>query len=212
MGCDSTVKYVDTFFAGTPLIRGLKVDDRPANYINYICPNEGLGSHWIDTEVLGDDNNCMDNWTATGASSIYWNCHEFDFTLQYNPQKSPPYNTVYATATASNVCGNRTQSYIFIPSYWACNYQQWFFKISPNPAQDFINIHLVKFDEESGSEINCQMNNLEIIDFQGNLKSSISVNNTEAIVNLNGYLNGKYVVRTTVEGQQITGQFFVEKP
>ncbi len=204
-----TVTRQKTFFAGKPIITNIKIDGDPGPFA-YICPNEGLGSHWITVTLQGDADNCVDEWndyntTATNHST----CNEFDFTLQYNPNANPPYNCVWVNVIASNECGVSSQNILACPSYWACDEYEYEFLISPNPASSQVNVQL--YLDKNGEQEQMDFTFLDLIDFQGNLINHFEVSNMSINFDASNLQEGQYYVRTWIDEGYVMGQLLIER-
>lgn len=198
-----------TFFVGRPKITNVKVDGKSGTFV-YICPNDGLGSHWISLSLQGDQNNCIDEWDDFGTTATsYETCTEFDFTLQYNPNNNPPYNCVFVNAIASNECGITTQNIIACPSYWACKDVKYEFEISPNPASTTINVEL--YLDKNGNREQVDFDFIQLIDNHGNMLQSHQVTGQSIQLDVSNLQKGLYYLRTWIDEGYVMEELLIEK-
>ena len=211
-GCGITKIFRDTFFAGKPIIKPLKIDGKPLNSgLNYVCPDDLEGSHYITLSPIGDDDARIDTFEITGAGTSWQGgTNELDFTLKYNGGTSkPPYDCVVIQAYASNACGVTKEVFYVCPSYWACYYNPWFFKLSPNPTDQQTNITLNLKDSNGTSSV-VKMDKFEVIDKTGNIITEIEPESDEYWLNTSNYPNGTYYLRTIIEGSPLMEFFVIE--
>ncbi|HZV71698.1 MAG TPA: T9SS type A sorting domain-containing protein [Saprospiraceae bacterium] len=202
-----------TFFAGKPKFDSVSIDGMipSSSSYNYICPTI-QGSHYVIVTFSGDSDNCVDDWNDFGTTyTSSENCHEFDFTLQYNPLNNPPYNCVYLNIDISNECGTTSKTLIMCPSNNACRRDRSAYKLSitPNPAITEISVQLVLTDEE-GRLTQIPLSNFEIIDSKGNLYKSYKVSDRTAQIDVSNMRNGLYYIRTVIEDNYIMEEFIIE--
>lgn len=204
--CNLTAERSRTFFVGKPIISNVAVNSQMGTIVQ-ICPNDGLGSHYITLTVAGDFDNCVE-WNDFGTTqSSHSTCSSFDFTLQYNPNNYPPYNTVFVNAIASNECGLVSQNIIAVPSYLACRNHWYEFRISPNPASTTVDIELHLYKD---LEIeNAPFQFIEVANNQGNIILTRTVENDFLQLDVSHYPNGFYYIRTTIENQPIIGKLLI---
>ncbi|RMG86560.1 MAG: T9SS C-terminal target domain-containing protein [Bacteroidetes bacterium] len=198
-----------TFFVGRPKITNVKVDGKSGTFV-YICPNDGLGSHWISLSLQGDQNNCIDEWDDFGTTAeSHETCTEFDFTLQYNPNNNPPYNCVFVNAIASNECGITTQNIIACPSYWACKDVKYAFEISPNPASTTVNVEL--YLDKNGNREQVDFDFIQLIDNHGNMLQSHQVTDQSIQLDVSNLQKGLYYLRTWIDEGYVMEELLIEK-
>jgi hypothetical protein len=204
--CNLTAERSRTFFVGKPIISNVAVNSQMGTIVQ-ICPNDGLGSHYITLTVAGDFDNCVE-WNDFGTTqSSHSTCSSFDFTLQSNPNNYPPYNTVFVNAIASNECGLVSQNIIAVPSYLACRNHWYEFRISPNPASTTVDIELHLYKD---LEIeNAPFQFIEVANNQGNIILTRTVENDFLQLDVSHYPDGFYYIRTTIENQPIIGKLLI---
>lgn len=184
-----------TFFIGTPLVTNVVVDGEPGTFV-YVCPTEG--SHYIQVDLIGDPDNCVDEWDdfgTTGTSVAF--CDEFDFTLQYNPNNYPPYNSVFVNVISRNDCGIGSQNVVVIPSYFACDKIRYKLEISPNPAQYYLNARLLLVGNEVEESLPIEL--IQLIDQNGKILLSRTGPNQEIQLDVSNLKPGTYYLRIPVE-------------
>jgi Secretion system C-terminal sorting domain len=187
-----------SFFVGKPKFLSVKVDGNEASSFIYICPNGGLGSHSVLVTLQGDEDGCVDEWDATGVGFDWEGCLEYDFTLQYNPNSSPPYNCVTLDITAENQCGTNTKYIIICPSYGACDRFGFVFQLSPNPAQTIVNVELY-LELEEGLREQSDFDQLQLLDKQGNVLRTYEVPEQSIQLDVSNLKDGMYYLRTWIE-------------
>jgi hypothetical protein len=210
-GCGLTTKLQKTFFTGKPLIKPLKIDGKLLHSgMNYVCPDNIEGSHYITVNPFGDTDGWVDSFQITGAG-VSWQggTNELDFTLQYTGVGNPPYSCAFIQAFASNDCGTTNAVYVVCPSYWACNDNPWFLRLSPNPADDQTNVTL-NLKGSDGSTSVVKMDKFEVIDKTGNLIQEIEPDLDEYWLNTSNFPDGTYFIRTFIEGSPLMELFIVE--
>lgn len=198
-----------SFFVGRPKITNVKIDGKPGTFA-YICPNGGLGSHWISLTLQGDQNNCIDEWDDFGTTATsHETCTEFDFTLQYNPNNYLPYNCVFVNAIASNECGIGSQNIIACPSYRACEEYQYEFEISPNPAITFVNVEL--YLDKNGDREQVDFDFIQLIDNRGNMLQTCQVTGQSIQLDVSNLQKGLYYLRTWIDEGYVMDELLIER-
>ncbi len=173
----------------------------------YVCPTSG--SHYVRVNLTNDSDNCVDLWDDNGtAGSEWWNCLEYDFTLQYNGSNYPPYNTVALDIEASNTsCGADNKQIYFIPSYSACS-GGWRLMADPNPANDKVNIK-VEY-EEDGVKQNVEMEKFELLDFQGNVRIKVKEKKKFLQIKVRDLPQGVYYMKATLGDKILTEPLLIQ--
>ena len=196
------------FYVGLPKIVPKKINGEPLQTMNWICPNAGLGSHWLTVDLVGDEDNCVDDWDASGAGNVYTNCNEFDFTLLSDPYSNPPYFCVFVTVTASNRCGSVNSSFIICPSNNACRPGRYEMKIWPNPvhASAFVKVEVT---DPLTNEL-LEIEEISLLDHNGNLMGIQTVHSKQSEINIAGLQPGIYFVSTVYEGILVIEQLIIK--
>jgi hypothetical protein len=163
--------------------------------------------------LSGDANTCVDAWDDHGtALNSTGNCDEFDFTLKYNAAKNPPYDDVTVTVTASNPCGQTTKNFTFIPTTFSCEVggeNSYQLAIYPNPASDAATVQIFSLATESKEPIDIK--EIEIMDFTGTVVRNVRVEANQATLDLSGLNNGRYYVRTSIEGINVIEKLNIQR-
>lgn len=173
----------------------------------YVCPTSG--SHYVNVNLINDSDNCVDLWDDSGtAGSEWWNCNQYNFTLQYNGSNYPPYNTVALDIEASNTsCGADNKQIYFIPSYSACS-GGWRLMADPNPANDKVNIK-VEY-EEDGVKQNVEMEKFELLDFQGNVRIKVKEKKKFLQIKVRDLPQGVYYMKATLGDKIISEPLLIQ--
>jgi hypothetical protein len=208
VGCDSTRNFSKSFFVGKPTIKPNKIDGNRLTYgMNYVCPDNLEGSHYLSVKLEGDTDGCVDQWKIAGTTSYFPSCKTIDFSLQANSQGW--FSCVFIQAFASNKCGTTEAIYAVCPSEWACEQNPWYFKFSPNPVDDQTIITLNLKVSDNDSKV-MKMDRFEIFDQRGNLIQEVQPELDEYWLNTVNYPKGTYYIRTSIEGSPLMEPFMVE--
>jgi hypothetical protein len=196
-------------FTGRPRIKNVTVDGKPGTFV-YVCPSEGKRKHWINLELEGDFDNCIDEWNDQGTTSTsHKACKEFDFTMIYNPKNFPPYDCAIIRAKASNECGETTQNIVVCPSYWACKDAIYQFEFAPNPASNLVNISLALKEGQNLQQVNFPY--IEILDRQGVIMRRENVSDSSIQLDVSDLPTGLYYVRTWIEDGYVMDNLLIER-
>jgi len=195
-------------FVGLPKIVPKQINGQPLQTMNWICPNSGLGSHWVSVDLVGDEDNCVDSWMSSGEGTVYSNCKEFNFTLLYNPYSNPPYYCVFLTATASNRCGSVNYSFVICPSNDACRREGFEMHVWPNPVFEsaFVTVEVI----DPLTNENVELEDLSLMDQSGNLLGIQTAQGIQSELNTSGLKPGIYFISTMVQGDLVVKQLIVK--
>jgi Secretion system C-terminal sorting domain len=214
--CNLIATITNSCAQTTTVTKPLKIG---APYFEIVIASTGGGRMDLELKGVNSTTGILENISTQNLTSILWE------VVSINPSGCSTFFPTGTTAklyyssstcrtqlkvTATNSCGSSTIYRPFIGSGGGIQRQaltQNTFQVFPNPAKDIINIELLNKNEQS---IKQSRISAELYDMMGIKKSSISIIDFSANINVSNLKKGVYVLKIDMDGQIENHQVIIE--